>query len=159
MRFVSFIILQLIVIVSLIVICIKKSAKLIEYLKIKKYEKTIEETEDFDAMYELGKLYLKNENYEMAEKYFKMAAVKNDTGIIVYLAIALMQNGKYEESKKYFKIAVDRKNATAMFDLAVLYEVLGKYEESKKYLVMAEKNGFKDMTLMLGLLNRLDEKC
>ena len=88
---------------------------------------------------ELGIIYYEMGKYDLAEKYYKKAAEKNDDLAMYNLGLLYQETGKIDLAEKYYKMSADHDNLGAMFQLAEFYKVLGSEDESGKLTKLAEK--------------------
>ena len=107
--------------------------------------KAVEESKDNKAMNYLGSLYAKQEKYELAEKYWKMAMETDGDGnknIPIYNLGKMYENlNKYDLAEKYYKLAIDNNNKEADYNLGSLYRELKKYDLAEQYYKLAIENG------------------
>ena len=99
-------------------------------------------------------------DFDNAEKYYLMAADKEDTKAMVALGLLYKTKFKnFDKAEKYYLMAADKENTKAMVALGLLYETefkdLGKAE---KYYLMAVKKEDTFAMIALGLLYHTEFK-
>lgn len=109
----------------------------------KKWLENAAERGEVSSMYDLGRLYEEEKNYEEAEKWYKKALGKNYMIPLSRLGNIYEKKGDYKEAEKWYKKGVQNDNRGAIKNLALLYEKEGNSEESEKLLIkLSEKNDF-----------------
>ena len=109
----------------------------------KKWLENAAERGEVSSMYDLGRLYEEEKNYEEAEKWYKKALGKNYMIPLSRLGNIYEKKGDYKEAEKWYKKGVQNDNRGAIKSLALLYEREGNSEESEKLLIkLSEKNDF-----------------
>ena len=109
----------------------------------KKWLENAAERGEVSSMYDLGRLYEEEKNYEEAEKWYKKALGKNYMIPLSRLGNIYEKKGDYKEAEKWYKKGVQNDNRGAIKNLALLYEREGNSEESEKLLIkLSEKNDF-----------------
>lgn len=69
-----------------------------------------------------GNSYYENGKYDLAEKYWKMAADKGNIDALYALGILYEDADKLDLAEKYYKLAADKGDADAQYNLGVLYD-------------------------------------
>ena len=87
-----------------------------------------------------GNFYYEEGNYDMAEKYWKIASDQGDLEAQNNLGILYEEQKKYDLAEKYYKMAADEGLKDAQYNLGLFYSDQGKKELSKKYEEMVENN-------------------
>ncbi len=139
----------------------------------KYYEKVIKNKEDsrIDAMNRLAEIYVREQDYEKAEKYYKMAYENGDKTACAELIIlykSLKDNGKLEsflktELEKNGTVNFRTKNSSKEYNLALelgtLYESQGKTDLALEYYEKAvETNSYDAKEKLNKLKTALNEK-
>jgi len=80
---------------------------------------------DAEAQFRLGKLYVSGrgvqENYSLAEKWYRMAGEQGNADAQYGLAALLQERNKYTEATKWYKKAAAQGDRDAAFSLANIY--------------------------------------
>lgn len=87
----------------------------------------------------LADKYVKQQKFDLAEKYYDLEAKKGCIVATNKLAIMYEKQKKYDQAEKYYSIAADKGNSVAMNKLAIMYEKQKKSELAEKYYGMAVK--------------------
>jgi uncharacterized protein len=89
-------------------------------------------TNIFDNVYELGKYYQKEKNYDEMKKYYLMAIENGSIEAMRHLRLSFKCTNN--EMKKYYLMAIENGDISAMFNLGLYYQHIEKnYDEMKKY--------------------------
>ena len=139
----------------------KKIADLISEEKFNaafKLAESIENEEDGFKFLLVGYIYLAQNNYSIAFKYFIKAKQKGNDQSDFYLGVIYDIQEKYEIAEKFYIVAIEKGNEMALNNLAIIYDKQKKYELAEKYYLMAIENGVEEALNDLGTLYIKQEK-
>ena len=89
------------------------------------------------AMDNLRILFIKQNKYKTAKKYFMEEIEKGNSNAMYNLAFMYGDRNKSELSEKYYLMAVEKGHSRSMNNLGHMYFEQGKSELAEKYLLMA----------------------
>ncbi len=112
------------------------------------------------ALNSLGNYYNYGEqNYELAEKYYKMGADLKYPGCIINLAEFYLKVKKdIDLMKQTYQIGIDLANTDCMCNLASFYKNSGDYDLMEKYYMMAYSYGNTSSVHQLALFYKYNQK-
>ena len=97
----------------------------------------------------LGSLYAKQEKYELAEKYWKMAIANNNREAYFNLGNLYIELKKYDLAEQYYKLIEENNKIETLHELGVVLHNLwvineekGDYIQAKEYYKKAFENGY-----------------
>ena len=105
---------------------------------------------DVPALFMLASAYTYKNNYEQAEKYFKLAADKGYERSIGALALLYESNKNKVEAEKWYQKAM-KTNSPENLTISALYLIKNKkYDQGENLLIRADKLNFAFATAELG---------
>ena len=111
--------------------------------------KAVKKSKDNIAMNYLGSLYAKQEKYELAEKYWKMAIDNNNREAYFNLGNLYIELKKYDLAEQYYKLIEENNKietlhelGVVLHNLGVINEKKGDYIQAKEYYKKAFENGY-----------------
>jgi TPR repeat protein len=105
---------------------------------------------DVRALFVLATAYTYKDNYEQAEKYFKLAADKGYERSIGALALLYESNKNIIEAEKWYQKAM-KTNSPENLTISALYLIRNKkYDQGENLLIRADKMNFAFATAELG---------
>ena len=120
-------------------------ASLITYSEISNLERAVE--------------YEKKEDYKKSEKYFKLAADKDESpAAMLTMSIILEKQGKKVESKEYFEKGMEKLAAMQFTEAAAKKFLEEDYVGAEKFYIQAIKLNDRNAMLYLGYLYLKQEK-
>ena len=103
--------------------------------------------------------YEKMEDYKKSEKYFKLAADKDESpAAMLKMSIILENQGKKVESKEYFEKGMEKLAAMQFTEAAAKKFLEEDYEGAEKFYIQAIKLNDRNAMLYLGYLYLKQEK-
>jgi|GEM_PF-565277 len=117
------------------------------------YYKIALEHQYYEAAYNIGSLYHKNENDDMALQYFLQAANNEITKAYMPIATIYYSRKKYDLAEEFCQKAVDSKIYSAHLNLGTLSELKGNYEQAESSYCQALANGVDNALIYLGRLH------
>ena len=86
------------------------------------FMKALNENKDDEAYYHLGVLYARQEKFELAEKYYKLAVENGYPGAYNNLGVLYENQKKYDLAEKFYKLGIENEISYAIRNLALLYD-------------------------------------
>jgi hypothetical protein len=102
------------------------------------------------AMYNLGKYYEEQKDYDNMKKYYLMAIEKGHNHAMYNLGKYYEEQKDYDNMKKYYLMAIEKGHSGAMNNLGTYYKEQKDYDNMTQYYLMAIKEGHSSAMINLG---------